>query len=177
MPNWCRNTILISGNSRDLDFFEKIKFDFEKILSTPAELNSKENEIINHITKHSDADCIESYKDHDLSRLDEEQTKTAKYLIDKYGSCGWYSWRCNNWGTKWTAKDIVFTRKDATHLSVKFETPWCPPAELLKHLTKRFDVKIVLTFFVEMDYDVWEVCFENGKMLEPKLISKFDWRY
>ena len=173
MPNWCRNTIVVSGKSEDLDFFEKIKFDFEKILPTPAELNAPENKVVNQIFKGEFKDTTEVYKDHDLSCLDEEQTKTAKYLIDKYGSCGWYSWRCDNWGTKWTAKDIVFERKDTTHLSIDFETPWNPPVPILKHLTKIFDVKILLTCFVEMIYRVWEVPFENGEMLEPKLISEF----
>ena len=51
MPNWCRNTIVVSGKSEDLDFFEKIKFDFEKILPTPAELNAQENKVVNQIFK------------------------------------------------------------------------------------------------------------------------------
>ena len=66
MPNWCRNTIVVSGKSEDLDFFEKIKFDFEKILPTPAELNAQENKVVNQIFKGEFKDTTEVYKDHDL---------------------------------------------------------------------------------------------------------------
>jgi hypothetical protein len=42
----------------------------------------------------------------------------------------WYDWNVNNWGTKWDASVIDFTREDDNTIIVTFDTAWSPPIKL-----------------------------------------------
>jgi hypothetical protein len=47
----------------------------------------------------------------------------------------WYTWRLNNWGTKWDANVFHITEND-NELVVDFDTAWGPPIELYEHMLK-----------------------------------------
>jgi hypothetical protein len=45
-----------------------------------------------------------------------------------------YSWKLENWGTKWDRYEFVLDRKDENILVVSFDTAWDPPLLFLRHL-------------------------------------------
>lgn len=49
---------------------------------------------------------------------------------------GWYSWRVNNWGTKWDVDAIVNCEPSEAYpsLEVSFDSAWSPPVEWLRHV-------------------------------------------
>ena len=88
MPNWCENTLTVSCNNIEVlnQFYlnnktDENELDFNYICPCPSELWK--------ITSPNNAD---------------DQTKQE--LVNKYGFCDWYTWCCNNWGTKWNANDV-----------------------------------------------------------------------
>lgn len=47
-----------------------------------------------------------------------------KKLLENDDDGGWYHW-CNEfWGTKWTARNVVMTRRDTCALQITFVTAW-----------------------------------------------------
>lgn len=56
---------------------------------------------------------------------------------DCFGPEGWYTWRCNNWGTKWDfGKEEGHNRAKIVNneVSISIETAWSPPIELYNNL-------------------------------------------
>lgn len=117
MPNWVKNNLRIKSNGEKvLEILEMMKDElgdmtFEKIAPTPNEL----------LTEPS-------------PQRDEEKAKKFK---EKYGADDWYNWRCKNWGCKWDAGESEFYEKDGYSM-VTFTTPWSPPKEFVRSLSKMF---------------------------------------
>lgn len=99
MPNWCNNSITITGPSSELKRFyeenkginpegEKSELLFSKALPEPF-------------------------------KTDEIDPSTGKEF-------DWWNWRINNWGTKWETLDVQFDI-DETQLWYNFDTAWSPP--------------------------------------------------
>jgi hypothetical protein len=133
MPNWCTNTLLISGEYDEVQrLLETVEADntslsLSKLLTTPEEL------------KNTTAP----------SRNPEEEKQR---LRDLYGAVDWYDWQVNNWGTKWDveARIIGDTHAAANHVflsklkeskrvvTMEFDSAWAPPTPVIKHLAKQF---------------------------------------
>jgi hypothetical protein len=61
--------------------------------------------------------------------------------LKKYGHADWYSWRCENWGTKWNACNVC--AKSPNSNSISFDTAWSAPHPIIEKLTQLFpDVEI-----------------------------------
>ena len=82
MPNWCYNRVEVYiEDEKELKQWKETveskesKFDFNKIVPMPEELNTN---------------------------LQDLTDAKSKELIKKYGADGWYKWRLNNWGCKWS---------------------------------------------------------------------------
>src|SRR5579859_5771119 len=62
----------------------------------------------------------------------------------------WYTWRVENWGTKWDVMETsVFRRIDAGEACIAFGTAWSPPE---KAFTKRIALDFPkLTFVLHFD--------------------------
>ena len=89
--------------------------------------------------------------------------------IINYGHQDWYSWRCDNWGTKWNACDCYlddkFEEKKANDETfVSFNTAWSPPIPVIdKIFNDNPNCKISL-FWENEDWDGkhWWKRFKNG---------------
>jgi hypothetical protein len=46
----------------------------------------------------------------------------------------WYSWNCENWGTKWDASVYDFDRVDDNTIKINFDTAWGPCVALYENL-------------------------------------------
>ena len=109
MPNWCSNSVTISGDKDRIDRFEaflnekngKEWFDF--FLPCPKELTEVDSP--------------------------NREEGSAKDLVEKYGHSDWYSWSVENWGTKWNA-DAQDWNRDEDSISFWFDSAWAPPTNL-----------------------------------------------
>lgn len=53
----------------------------------------------------------------------------------------WYSWRVDNWGTKWEIRDIDIAFSDEDEISCFFLTAWSPPIPIYEALKNQgFDI-------------------------------------
>lgn len=124
MPNFCKNNLQITGSTIQLSEFlnrsmilhtvngiDTIQLTFEALLPTPDEL----------------------IKQPALFR-----GENSEDLIEKYGYADWYSWRTNNWGTKWDAAHTTFIKKSDTEALIEFETAWSPPVNWLQNIAPQF---------------------------------------
>ena len=53
---------------------------------------------------------------------------------DAHADDGWYTWRLQNWGTKWDVYESHCTRFDANTLQLYFYTAWSPPMPIYDKL-------------------------------------------
>ena len=64
----------------------------------------------------------------------------------------WYTWRCNNWGTKWDANQSNLYKVDNREIILTFQTAWSPPDKWLQKTVKLFpQLSFRLSWFDE-DY-------------------------
>lgn len=130
MPNWCHNTLTVSGNVDEVDRF---------IRENQGNLDEGENLLF---SKAVPEPTYEGYDD------------GSKRMTDE-GLPTWHDWRVENWGTKWepnvdqSADEKVIENggekiKIATYY---FDTAW-GPADIWfeKMITKYSNLKICLTY-------------------------------
>lgn len=127
MPNWCSNSIEISGPPEKIKEFTEYlnknegKEWFSFFRPCPDELNTKEN-----VSFHAEP---------------------KQELIEKYGHDNWYSWNVENWGCKWNCDAQDWSvNEDQTSVTFWFDSAWSPPTELYKFITEETD------FSVEAEY-------------------------
>lgn len=69
---------------------------------------------------------------------------------DCFASNGWYTWCCNNWGTKWDfGKDEYedpISIEDGL-VSISFNTAWSPPTPFYEYLTDNHGYSISASYF------------------------------
>jgi len=110
MPNWCFSTLDITGPKDEIKSIAATELDFEKILSTPADLDSET--------------CV-------CSMMTEFQMQSN---LATYGYENWYWWCVENWGTKWTA-EITNLEQSDSDIQAEMITAWSLPMEILKKLS------------------------------------------
>lgn len=114
MPNWCENTLNISGNEKDIKkFMEQAKdedtdLSLNKFVPMPEELESV------------------------VSPCKEDPDRMAKY-----GYNDWYDWSIGEWGTKWDVEaELIYG--DEGYLHYTFDSPWSPPIKWLKKVSAMY---------------------------------------
>ena len=113
MPNWCDNTISISGPAEKLSpIFTKLKEDDSSGLCS----------ILHPMPKNTFT-----------GNLGEKEREACA----KDGVPNWYDWCVSNWGTKWDTCDGDWNYEDAGDgqaiLSGNFQTAWGPPVGVYTH--------------------------------------------
>ena len=62
----------------------------------------------------------------------------------------WYSWRLQNWGTKWDAYQVEIDDSEMHYgFEVTFDTAWSPPEEICHAIKEQFDDLSVSWFYDE----------------------------
>ena len=166
------------------------EFDFNRIIPMPEELNIvsgsstydaekllKDEGVIrvlkNYVKDIPDPSMFYKEIDEDSPFQQHRTPKTIAELIafadliksnrEKYGCTDWYSWRNQNWNTKWNACDATWNGCD-----VHFDTAWSEPAPIFLKLSEmlgiRFDVTCEeesLAFCIVATYDNGEIVYEE----------------
>lgn len=139
MPNWCNNTIELSGPKDKVKaIFDKAKADnelLEQLFPMPAELK-------------------------DTEKSSDDKKMAAQPMVD--GVNNWYDWRVNNWGTKWEVDaDNLEYREEGDRGIIQgwFDSAWSPPIHAYEHFLEHNDDCNIKSYYYEggMDFGgLWE---------------------
>lgn len=129
------------------------EFSFEKIVPTPKPL-LKENAmgLVNPLVEN-----------------DEEAVKKVQKNLEKYGADSWYTWRLENWGTKWDTANPEIIYEEDNEIQYQFETAWSPPVPAIRNLSSAFPNLKFYLFFEEEGMGFYgAVRIVNGEVEEEK---------
>jgi hypothetical protein len=144
MPNWCNNTLTITGNEEDI----------KRFIKQAKQKNTEENKK----TELSLGNFLPVPTELENTQAPNNNEVQAKKLVKKYGAKDWYDWRIKNWGTKWdiTAKKI---RRSNGKVCYGFESAWSPPCEAVLKMSEQYNE---LAFTLEYDEPgmAFKGCFE-----------------
>jgi len=59
----------------------------------------------------------------------------------------WYSWNCENWGTKWEASIYSWEKVDENTIRINFDTAWSPPIAFYEFLASNTDWSVSATYY------------------------------
>lgn len=151
MPNWCSNTLLISGPQEELrrfisaargrehsynDFyiepweaFDEIRL--ASILSTPPEDSEREVVLSFHRLYPVPSDVRSWPYDRGIT------AEVAKATGLKPPDLSGYEWENKYWGVKWGACDAQLN-DHGNEVEYLFDTAWGPPIEWLNHVAEQW---------------------------------------
>jgi len=125
MPNWCNNTITLTGPK------EKITAIYNKA--------KEDNALLQQLKPMPEA----------LEGTTSPAPKEGKVqpLVD--GHDNWYDWRVENWGTKWDVDaDYLELSDDGTTITGWFDSAWSPPIHAYEYfLTENEDCSISSLYY------------------------------
>ena len=129
MPNWCYNSLCVSGNKEILaDFVSKTLVPCN--MSSEGEYDETHRFTFNIL--HPLPQALEGTTS-PLRKLEGEDDTQYQARMDEnvrlYGAVDWYRWHIDNWGTKWDAKDTIVEQLDDQNFNVRFHTAWSPPID------------------------------------------------
>jgi hypothetical protein len=116
MPNWCNNSLTLTGPEDVIKEIVANGFSFQKLIPCPQEL------------------------------IDTQSPPPSKEIgennVAKYGYADWYSWNVANWGTKWDVGpldcDFLETENGVSTLYLNFDSAWSPPVEALRKIHEKY---------------------------------------
>jgi Ferredoxin-like domain in Api92-like protein len=141
MPNWCHNSMNITGSIDDIARFkqtcigvvfegEQAQLDFNKITPMPV--------------------------------FSDQETSVDGPYRDRPA---WYNWACEHWGTKWNATHFWVERDEDGHYDCGFDTAWSPPVPIWEKLGEMFPALNFSLSGVEPLVDfAFRGTIENGKL-------------
>lgn len=129
MPNWVYSTLSVNGEPAEIDrFVEQVAKPYE---TRYHDLKTGERE-----QKMTEAGGLSFWniKSPDESILD-EYWGTADHTA---GPNNWYSWNCENWGTKWDAAEVDTEREAPRDFLARFHTAWAPPYPVIEEASRQY---------------------------------------
>src|SRR5210317_158198 len=125
MPNWCNNTITLTGPKEKITaIYEKAKEDnalLQQLYPMPTQLEGTTSPA--------------------------PKEGKVQPLVD--GHDNWYDWRVENWGTKWDVDaDYLELSDDGTTITGWFDSAWAPPIHAYEFfLTENEDCSISSLYY------------------------------
>ena len=108
MPNWCSNFLKVSGDIHELNKFKELTL-------------------------------VKPEKGDELNFTMEILYPTPADLLAESGANpGWYSWRVDNWGTKWDVAESCIGLNTDTYLEISYDTAWGPNSAFIQYAAKAF---------------------------------------
>ena len=135
MPNWTSNRLRIQTDSDSQTELKKISelkeiFEsdnpFKKIIPEPNWLEIK-----------NDDGELPIEKQH-KNTFGEVVSVTREFPNSGRVDDRWYSWRLQNWGTKWDACSVEITRDDEDYLEICFDTAWSPATQVIEKIRELY---------------------------------------
>jgi hypothetical protein len=143
MPNWCDNQITITGDKSVIDKIEKI------VAEDKSDIGLLQ--FMYPMPKELDDTTADGSKD--------------KEMLAKHGHSDWYSWRTDNWCTKWEVNEFYGVDRNGLSISFGFSSAWAPPTGAYTHFItsmaeKNLDVSLK-AYYYEGGCDFMG-CWDNG---------------
>ncbi len=157
MPNWCDNQITITGPNSVIDKIEKI------------------------VTEEKDDQGLLDFMYPMPKELDDTTADGSKdkEMLAKHGHSDWYSWRTDNWCTKWEVNEFYGVDRNGLSISFAFSSAWAPPTGAYTHFItsmaeKNLDVSLK-AYYYEGGCD-FAVCRDNGddECISPSAYTFYD---
>lgn len=153
MPNWCYNTVRISGHGN-----YKVEELMEAVKGRKVEQDGKEYQA--PFSFNSIVPMPEDIRDTTSpTRISETNTQEqVDALQEKYGVTNWYDWAIKNWGTKWDLNAFhddtqVNYHEDANEVTYRFDTAWSPPQLVHEALVEQYPAVNISWHYDEPDME------------------------
>jgi hypothetical protein len=168
----------------------KGSIDFNKLIPMPKELDIEdslrmergleiyklmhENRIVYHGNGHYeilDVSCLKTDMQEFLNKYANYIEKNPDIIscgkmcfeyIEKYGAPTWYDWRSLNWGSKWNAKNCIFSESNN---EINFKTAWSAVPNIIAKIAEKFpSAKFIYRYASEdMGYELGMIEYAEGK--------------
>lgn len=144
MPNWCHNRVTIRAGAGLRQEIKEMLCGMQ--YHRPFSPDLENTPLVGHESKF----CFHNVIPQPDNLLDEadprRKTNTPRVRDEDRSMPGWYTWRCDNWGTKWEVSD-VWMDESKVSLTYEFETAWAPPEQVIQALSQKFpEAYIILAF-------------------------------
>lgn len=153
MPNWCNNSLSISGNKKDIfNLFRDVGFKGRNIKQLSDFLEKK---VINLTSwfptpkTYLKWDTTNNKRPKKMDESDQQYelyckgyNNAKKYQKKKYGVVGWYDYNQANLGCKWDAElEYIHTTeaKNAITVYFHFSTPWRSPDNWMFKMIEKYN--------------------------------------
>ena len=96
----------------------------------------------------------------------------ANLLTETGANPGWYSWRVDNWGTKWDVAESCINVNDDEYLEITYDTAWAPNSPFIQYAAKAFPTLSFSLAYEEPGMDfcgLYEVTGNDEELLEGTL--------
>lgn len=167
MPNWCYNSLIVSGNKEELaDFVSKTIIP----VNTSSEEEYDETQRFTFSILHPIPLPLKGdYSP--LPKLENETEDEFKARMNEnkrlYGAKDWYDWSINNWGTKWDCSSTIVNELTENILKVNFNTAWSPPISWFEKVIPMYpQLEFTLIFDEEGDSFCGKLTGINGEIVE-----------
>jgi hypothetical protein len=139
MPNWCLNEVRIfcpDKETRD----EIVKWMAGTREERFADPDNTDEDIIQQVP------CVISFESilPQPKHTTEREGFSQKYILEDGKEYNWYSWRTQNWGTKWEPDIIHFDRPSDDEIYFELYTAWTPPHGIYEAFVEKWEDKNVL---------------------------------
>ena len=153
MPNWCNNTLRISG---DKEVISRIKDWYEEYQSN-----------------RTDVGLFGTFYPlpEELENTQSPSREPNKALIEKYGVDNWYDWKVQNWGTKWDTGEVCLVGETGNEISLSFDTAWSPPIQFYEKLSEDYPKLHIRASYYEPGMDYCGTFDSSGGQCEDYCIS------
>lgn len=176
MPNWCNNTLIITGPEDKIQEFKERANAYGPDYAEPEWKNSlpKQTKEKNLLSFHAfvpvprDIQARTYGGEHESRSVDSWNDQTDEHWLENEKlPCG-YEWEIENWGCKWGACNVrLYNRELGEPLEYAFETPWGPPEEFLDKVSEMYpELKFHLNFSEEGMYFEGRLVYTKGDSLE-----------
>ena len=130
MPNWCSNTLQISGCPKQMD-----EFISKSIVRSGMDIDIF---LMDGLIKMPE----------ELAICEEITPEEKAERMAKYGYDNWYDWRFENWGSKWDAQESYITEEE-NGWTINFDTAWSPAIPYIKQVAKMYPDLVFDLYFME----------------------------
>jgi hypothetical protein len=177
MPNWCENTLIVTGKTKEVKRFKEFAYSYDKDNNTDCVLDHEK--FIPYPQKFKDMDKEEAHKSFNLGK--DKDKDESDLMVDGLNG---YDWCLSNYGTKWgicsphilkeekVAYEIDFDEAkvndidDISTIVYTFETAWSPCEPIICKMAQMFPNLTFEYEYAEMgnDYE-GEQTYQNGELV------------